>query len=353
MTSGWLKHRLGSFELELGWAVAPGQIMTLFGPSGAGKSTALRALAGLLTPTAGHIEIGGEIVFDSARQRWLPPHLRRVGYLPQQLGLFPHLTIAQNVAFGLPRADAALRVRELLELLQIGELASRYPQQVSVGQQQRAALARALAPRPALLLLDEPFSALDAELRRELRRELRAVRDREQLPMLLVTHDVEDALALSDMVLVLDHGRIVAQGPPVEVLERPSVERLSRLIEVENIFQGRVVQAAPDSGLTCDLGGVALELPYAKLAPGAAIRVGIRAGDIMLATAQPRGLSARNLLPGRVLAVEPKGFGFEARVDCGPLFRVQVTRHAVETLQLAPGQPLWLVIKSNSCFVIE
>ncbi len=357
MIEGWLRHRLGAFALDVRWSLEEGQVLALFGPSGAGKSTTLHAIAGLLRPDQGRIAIGGTTVFDSAASVWAPPDRRGVGFLPQQLALFPHLTAWENVAFGLHswrRAARERRVRELLELLHVAELAARRPAQLSVGQQQRVALARAMAPEPKLLLLDEPFSALDEALRRELRRELRAVRDRTGIPMVLVSHDAADVLALADRVIVLEHGRVVTEGLPLEVLMRPAAEPLSRLLEVENVFEGTVIEASRETGvMRLDVGGVRIGVPYGAMTPGARARVGLRAGDILVATARPHGLSAQNTLPGTVRAVERRGYESEVSVDCGPLFRAEVTPRAVETLGLAPGRQVWLVFKSNSCFLIE
>ena len=357
MTEGWIRHQLGTFSLDVRWSVPAGQVLALFGPSGAGKSMALRAIAGLLRPVEGRVVVGSAEVFDSSRSVWVPPHHRRVGYLPQQYALFPHLSVEQNVAFGLralERAEASQRVQELLELLHVGELARRYPGQLSTGQQQRVALARALVPLPQLLLLDEPFSALDLELRVQLRKELTSLKKHSAIPIILVTHDWADVLALCDGVLVLDTGRVIAEGPPLEVLRRPSAEVLSRLTEVENILEGRVTALAPTDGtMTCDLGGIVLQVPFMATEAGASVRVGVRAGDILLATERPQGLSARNVLPGQVRSVEQRGFEKEVLVESGQLFRVEVTPRAVEGLDLRPGRGVWLIIKTNSCFLIE
>ncbi len=357
MSEGWVRHRLESFALDVEWSASPGEVLTLFGPSGAGKSTTLRAIAGLLRPNEGHIAVGGQVVFDGEERTWVPPHLRRIGYLPQVYGLFPHLTVRENVGFGLrgwePR-EAEQRTEELLGMLDIGELAARHPDQVSAGQQQRVALARAMAPRPETLLLDEPFSALDLELRRELRREIRSLRDSAGIPIILVTHDLADALALSDQVLALDHGRVVAAGPPLEVLERPTVERMSRLAEVENVFEGRVTSADVNRGsMAVDIGGVTIEAPYGRVETDAQVRVGIRAGDILLAVERPHGLSARNVLQGTVVGLEPHGFEVDVSVDCGRVFQAEVTPSAVEWLGITPGKEIWVVFKTNSCFLIE
>jgi len=357
VSEGWVRHRLESFALDISWTAAPGEVLTLFGPSGAGKSTTLRAIAGLLRPDEGRISVGRQVVFDSAVGAWVPPNRRRAGYMPQEYGLFPHLTVRENVAFGLrgwaPRQKER-RIDELLGLLGVDDLAQRYPDQVSSGQQQRVALARAMAPQPEILLLDEPFSALDPELRRSLRRELRALRDTADIPIILVTHDLADALALSDRVLVLEQGRVVVEGPPLEVLERPSVERMSRLVQVENVFEGRVISADPNRGsMACDLGGVTIEAPYGRVEAGDQVRIGLRAGDVLLAIERPHGLSARNVLSGTVVGIEQHGFEVEVSVDCGRIFRAEVTPSTVEALGITPGRNIWVVFKTNSCFLIE
>lgn len=354
---GWVRYRRDTFSLDVAWSVASGEVLSLYGPSGSGKSTTLRLIAGLLRPREGRIVVGDDEVFNGERAVWVSPHRRRVGYMPQQYGLFPHLSVYRNVAFGLSggdKGDKTRRVMEVLGQLRVEDLAERYPAQISAGQQQRVALARALAPQPRLLLLDEPFSALDQELRVQLRGELKGVAAQVGIPMIVVTHDWADVLSLSDRVLALDQGKVVADGPPLELFERPSAEVLSRLTEVENVFAGRVTSLDRAAGvMSCDLGGVSLAVPFVALEAGAAVRVGVRAGDILLATEPPKGLSARNVIAGKVVTVEGRRFEAEVLVDCGRRFRVEVTPGAVESLGIAPGREVWLVIKSNSCFLIE
>ena len=374
---GWLHCRVGGFELRLDWDVNPGRALVLFGPSGAGKTTALRAMAGLLRPLAGRVEIDGRAVYDSGAGLWLPAHQRRVGYLTQQYHLFPHLNVAQNVAYGPAAADgdAGRRIGELLESFELAGLERRYPWELSGGQQQRVALARALATRPRLLLLDEPFAALDAGLRRTVRQELRQYlakagaesgADGRPAPVILVTHDREEALSLGDEAQVIDGGRAIARGAPVDVLGQPGQAAVARLVGVENLFRMRVVSRQPRDGTMRLAGagaeaGFTLEAPLGGGPPGDAgdpgdaewVTVGIRAADIILAAQEPVGSSARNRIPGTVARVAPRPPGYTVELDCGVTLRCQVTGASLEEMGIAAGQRLWAVFKASSCFLVQ
>ena len=365
-TSGWVHCRIGTFDLQTEWAVEPGQVLVLFGPSGAGKTTTLRAIAGLVRPLRGHIEIGGSVMYDGTSGAWQPAHQRRIGYLTQQYHLFPHLRVSGNVAYGLPNrksAEAATQVRELLDAFELQGLEERYPWELSGGQQQRVALARALATRPDMLLLDEPFASLDSELRRTVRRELRSVLARTPVPVILVTHDREEALVLGDSVQVIDAGRAVAQGIPLEVLGQPGQARVARLVGVENLFRLQVESRNPRDGtMTCHGEGIWLEVPLDDVGDDATpedparfsnLTVGVRASDIILATSEPVGSSARNRLPGVVTMVEARPPGYTVTLDCGALLRCHVTGAALEEIGVRVGQRLWAVFKASSCFLVE
>ena len=356
MSKGWVRCQVGNFLLENEWDVEPGSVLVLFGPSGTGKTMTLRAIAGLAAPQDGKIEVGGQVVYDHAAGAWLPPPLRRVGYMPQDYLLFPHLDIAGNIAFGLHNLDPvsrAHRVSQLVEALQLGGLERRRVWELSGGQRQRAALARAMAPRPAVLLLDEPFSALDMELRRTVRGELRAVLKAARVPVVLVTHDREEALALGDAVQVMEQGRTIASGEPVRVLGHPPQARVARLVGVENLLRLAVRAVDTQAGVTvCERNGTSLEIPLVNARIGEEITVGIRADDIILASEEPRGLSARNRLPGRVASVEPWRAGYEVTLDCGFPLRCHVTQGALRELGITPGKAVWAVVKASSCFVV-
>ena len=375
MSRGWVRCQMGGFSLEVGWEVAPGQALVLFGPSGAGKTLTLRSIAGLLQPIEGYIEIGGDGVFDAARGLMVPPHRRRVGYVPQEHHLFPHLTVAGNITYGLhqwARGEATKRLQELVATFRLEGLEQRRVWELSGGQQQRAALARALAPRPRLLLLDEPFSALDIELRRSLRSELRLMLRTWDIPIILVTHDREETLALGDQVQVMDEGRVVSRGEPLKVLGQPTQARVASLVGVENLLPMTVAALHPLEGtMLCSAGPVPLEVPLVDVPEGVPVTIGLRASDVILARERPTGLSARNVLPGTVVAVDTHSPGYSVTVECGALpqdeadlhpagigethqllVRCHLTAGAVKELGIRPEAKVWVVIKASSCFVV-
>src|SRR6185369_1517548 len=229
-------------DAELG--CRPGELLALVGPSGAGKTTILRAIAGIIRPREGFIACNGEVWFDAARNLSLPPQRRRVGLVFQDYALFPHLSARANVTAALghvARAKRDVRARELLELVHLGGLGERRPDQLSGGQRQRVALARALAREPAVLLLDEPFAAVDQVTRRKLQRELALLRRGLAIPMILVTHDLEEAAMLADSLALLHHGRTLQTGTPEEVLTKPKDAVIAALVAARNIFQAHVL----------------------------------------------------------------------------------------------------------------
>ena len=363
--SGWVQCQVGNFQLEADWEIAPGQVLVLFGPSGAGKSTTLRAIAGLLRPVRGRVEVGGQVVYDGDDGVWIPTHERQIGYLTQQYLLFPHLKVAANIGFGLQNGGSPTgkaRVSELSTLFQLDGLEDRYPWELSGGQQQRVALARALASNPKMLLLDEPFASLDAELRQTLRRELRAMLVQSPVPVMLVTHDREETLALGDSVQVINEGRTLVTGEPLEVLGQPGQGRVARLVGVENLFDLTVQDRNPRDGtMTCIGPGLRLEVPLDSHISGGTVprgeqdrvTVGIRASDIILASARLSGSSARNQLQGQVVSVEPRPPGYAVSLDCGRPLRCHITGAALDEMRITAGQQLWAVFKASSCFLVD
>jgi molybdate transport system ATP-binding protein len=243
-----ITKRLPEFTLDVAWSAGDG-VAVLFGPSGAGKTLTLQCLAGLIRPDAGRIVVDDRVLFDSAAGVDLPPQHRRVGYVFQGYALFPHLTVGQNVAFGLrdrPRAERQARAAEVMERLGLGGLEHRPPGELSGGQRQRVALGRALAIDPALLLLDEPLSALDAPLRRSLRDELRTVLSGWGTAAVVVTHDFTEAYQLADRIVIYEGGQVIQSAPRAELLWQPASEAVARIMGLRNVLHGTVVKAMPD-----------------------------------------------------------------------------------------------------------
>lgn len=242
--------------------VGDGEIVGLLGPSGCGKTTALRLIAGFESPDAGEIYVGERLAAGTGR--WVPPERRNVGMVFQDYALFPHLTAAGNVAFGLKSGNGARRrVQEVLDLVGLGDYGSRYPHELSGGQQQRLALARALAPRPASLLLDEPFSNLDAALRCQMRHEVRSILKHEGVTAVFVTHDQKDAFAICDRIAVMRDGRVEQVGTPRELYSLPATEFVARFVGLSNVLPGRMADSHIE-GLAC----VATELGLLPCHPG-------------------------------------------------------------------------------------
>ena len=240
--------RLAGFTLDVHWTAGDG-VAVLFGPSGAGKSLTLACLAGLVRPDAGRIVVDGHVVFDAAAGVDVPPQERRVGYVFQGLALFPHLTVAGNVGFGLrhrPRHERERKTAEVIERLGLQGLGERRPSEISGGQRQRVALGRALAIDPALLLLDEPLSALDLPLRRALRDELRATLAELRTAAVVVTHDFTEAYRLGDRIVVYEGGHVVQAAPRAELLWQPASEAVARIMSIPNVLHGTVIKATPD-----------------------------------------------------------------------------------------------------------
>jgi molybdate transport system ATP-binding protein len=346
-----------SFLLDLNVEVLPG-ITILFGPSGAGKSTLLDCIAGLTQPDAGRIAIDSEVVFDSEKQVNVPPQRRQIAYVFQSLALFPHMTVEANVGYGLldtPR-QARGRVAEILQMFRVETLRARKPREISGGEKQRVALARSLVTLPRVLLLDEPLSGLDAELKASIIDDLRAWNAARKIPILYVTHSREEVDALGERVIALEHGKIVSEGTPREVLDAPRRRRLAQAAGFENLLSATVVDLRePDGVMRVRLAGslCEIEVPLGHAAPDDHVRIAIRAGDILLATEPPRALSARNVLEGKIVSLERRGTLIAARVDCGAIFTVHVTPGAERTLELAAEKKVWLVLKTHSCHFVE
>lgn len=346
------------FSLDVEFVADTGFTM-LFGASGSGKTTLLDCIAGLRSPTRGRITVGATKLFDSDARVDVPPSRRGVGYLLQSLALFPHLTVQENVRYGLADLSAAergTRAQEILDLFRISLLAQRRPAELSGGERQRAALARTLVTQPQVLLLDEPLTALDALTKSQILDDLRAWNREHQVPILYVTHQREELFALGERVIAISNGRIVAQGSTHEVLQRPELESVAQLAGFENIVDASFVATHLDQGtMTCRMGNASLtlEVPFTRIDQSRPLRIGIRAGDILIATSHPEGLSARNIFPGIITSLQRRDVMMIARVNCGVDLEVHLTPGAIESLQLKARTRVWLVVKTYSCQVMQ
>ena len=353
----------GGFAIDARLAVGlrPGSMLVLFGPSGAGKTTILRQIAGLERPDAGAIRFGDDTWCDTARGLWRPPQSRRIGLVFQEPTLFPHLTVRDNIGYAVRRGSdggqTGVRrvsdpVEELAKMLGIGDLQNRYPRALSGGEAQRVALARALAPDPRLLLLDEPFAALDAPTRLRLRREVRALLQTTGTPAILVTHDRTEALAMGDTVAVVIGGRVRQVGLVSDVFSRPADAEIAASLGVEAVLPARV--AGSSGGVVqVAVGDVMLDVAEREpIAPGAGVYACVRAEDVTLETRAPGQASTRNHLAARVVSIASEGPIDRVTLDCGFARDAQITRRSREELDLAPGAQVTAAIKATSVHLV-
>jgi molybdate transport system ATP-binding protein len=352
-----IARRLHGLDLRVRLEVER-EILVLFGPSGAGKTSTLNAVAGLLAPDSGEILMGSEVLFRKGLPGdpvHVPARRRGIGYVFQHYALFPHLTALQNVGFGLRRGERG-RAAELLRGLGLAHLADRYPHELSGGQQQRIALARALAPGPRLLLLDEPFSALDIAVRESLQRELRRLQAERRLPVLYVTHRLEDAFAVGHRLAVIREGSVEQVGSIEEVARLPSNPHVARIVGLRNLFQARV-SASSAEALLLDWDGLLLEAPPVKLPPGAVLTAYVRPEEVkVLYPGRPVSEAVRrNRVRGRVLERRPQAHQHLLLVGLpnGGQVEVSFSPRLYSALPLEPGSEVELSIRPEGVVVLN
>lgn len=351
-----IHKRQPGFTLHARFGCGP-ETVVLFGPSGAGKSMTLRSIAGLVRPDAGRITLRRDTLFDSDKHVDIRPQERRIGYVPQHFALFPHLTIGENIAFGLTRAGDGERrstVDNLLELMRLRPWKDRYPREVSGGQQQRAALARALAIEPEVLLMDEPFTALEEELRAHLRQELIRIQATYRLPILIVTHNLADAYMLADRVVVFESGHVLQNGPREVVFRNPASPTVARMIGMTNIMPARVERQG--KGLAAKWQELALPLPEAgQFQENDEVILGVRPEEIIVVRDKPpwRPPAEEIRIEATLISDAPQGMDHNLRFAPDPQrpntnIQVRLPHPIFLRLRLAPGDRRTLAIRTRA-----
>jgi molybdate transport system ATP-binding protein len=347
-------RRMREFTVGVSMCV-PGGILVLLGPSGHGKTTVLNFIAGVLRPDQGRIRIGGRVLFDSSEDIDVPIEQRKVGYVFQDYALFPHLTVFENVAFGLRarhmrRDEVNERVNAQLQRLEIAQLAGEKPVRLSAGQRQRVALGRTLVTEPDILLLDEPLSALDMQLRGRIRGELKSLLRQFAIPTIIVTHDPLDAIALGDEITVIERGRIIQRGNYESLLSRPSTRFVADFVE-SNAFAGRVVARPAGAEAVVSI-GQGVQVHVAEQEMDDQVLVVVHPWDIGLFPSGAAG-SLRNVFDGVVRSICPLRDRVRVLVDIGVPITAEVTRPALEALDLHEGSITHVGFKATTVRVFS
>ena len=344
-----LRHDFGGFSLDVDFRAPPG-LTVLFGRSGSGKTSVIKAVAGLLHPDAGRIATADRVLFDSATGRALPVHRRRIGYVFQEPRLFPHLTVRRNLTYGrrfAPRRGDGAEVDRVVEMLGLGALLDRRPGALSGGEQSRVAIGRALLSAPEILLADEPLAALDEARKAEILPYFERLRDQTDIPILYVSHSVQEVARLATTVVALEQGRVTRAGPAVEVFADPAFSPTGPR-DAGALVEARILTHHADGLTEVQAGSARLHLPRMPGAPGEPLRLRIAAQDVMLARDAPQGLSALNILQGTVTAIrEDAGPGvlISLTTPAGPILAA-ITRRSLAAMGLTTGTPCHAIIKS-------
>ncbi|MFN3226859.1 MAG: molybdenum ABC transporter ATP-binding protein [Hyphomicrobiales bacterium] len=342
-----IKKQQGDFSLDLAITAGDG-VTALFGRSGAGKSTVINAVAGLVTPDSGHIQLGDQVLFDAASRTILPAHKRRIGLVFQDARLFPHLTVLKNLLYGARFSDGSVKRADavaMADLLGLDGLLRRKPSGLSGGEAQRVAIGRALLSKPKLLMMDEPLAGLDQARKADVLALIEKVRDVVGVPILYVSHAREEVLRLANQVVIIADGRCVDQGTPDALLGGGTATGLARTV------RARLVMKNSSDGLSeLALAGGRLFVPQVDAPLGWVLQVEIAARDVMLSLNPPEGLSALNVLACQITDLRASGTNpsaVDVMLACGEDSLVaQVTRRSVEQMALQPGMGVYAVIKS-------
>ena len=349
-----LNHKLDQFELDLAFTLPAKGLTALFGPSGAGKSLTINAIAGLNQPQTGHISLGDKDILDTARGFSLPTHKRRIGYVFQDSRLFPHLNVEKNLIFGAKRTKIKPtkdEIDSLISLLDIGHLLSRYPANLSGGEKQRIALGRAILSNPLFLLLDEPLAALDHRRKEEILPLIERLRDESEIPILYVSHSIDEVTWLADHMILLNHGRIAAEGNIHDIMNRLDLYPLTGRFEAGTVFEARIVAHDTTEGMThLAFDGGTIKLAQMRGNVGEAVRLRIRARDVMLARSEPKDISANNILPVKITDYRADSNShIDIQLLCGSTkLMARITQTSWSRMALGKDQNLFAIVKSVS-----
>ncbi|OWU85728.1 molybdenum ABC transporter ATP-binding protein [Oceanicola sp. 22II-s10i] len=340
-------HDFGRFALDMAFE-APDGVTALFGQSGAGKTSVVNAVAGLFRPDRARIVVGDRVLGDTDKGVWLPPHRRGIGYVFQDARLFPHMSVLGNLSYGTRGRGGRGDFARVVEMLGLGDLTGRRPRDLSGGEKQRVAIGRALLSRPEVLLMDEPLASLDTARRAEILPYLERLRDEMRMPILYVSHAVEEVARLATTVVLIDAGQVVATGAAEDVFADPDLAPRLGLAEAGALLTGTVTAHHADGLSEIALSGGSLFLPRVDAAPGGRVRVRIEAQDVILSRDRPDGLSALNILPAEVVAVKQgEGPGVIVQLRTGEdLILARLTRRSAEALAIRPGTACHAVVKS-------
>jgi molybdate transport system ATP-binding protein len=342
-----IRLRRGEVAMQFGLRVNEA-VSGVFGPSGSGKTSLLHCISGLLKPESGRMVLNGDVLFDSARKLFIPPHRRHIGLVFQDAQLFPHLSVRNNLLYGYQRLAPAQRRFELkpvVDLLEIGDLLERRPGQLSGGQKQRVALGRALLYSPRLLLLDEPLAALDGRLKKQILPFLRRVRDI-GIPLLYVSHSLDEILYLTKTMSLIDQGRVLGHGFYLDVL---GLAENTDGAELRNLWDVEILENCRERHYSiAKLGDKRLLLPPAPAEAGHATTISVRAGQIALSRQRLEGVTIQNQLPGRIIRIIPRRHGSLVEIDAGMPLVAEVNGKTVEDLQLRPDEEIYCLIKAQS-----
>ncbi len=345
-------HRLGDFSLDIDFSVEARGVTALFGPSGSGKTATVNAIAGLMRPESGRIALAGETLFDAATGLTVPTHKRRLGYVFQDARLFPHKRVLANILFGARRTrekPAQSMIDDIVGMLEIGPLLTRYPANLSGGERQRVAIARALLAGPRMLLLDEPLASLDAPRKNEVLPYLERLGAASDIPIVYVSHSIDEVTRLADRIVVLNKGSVAAQGEVTDIMSRLDLFPLTGRFEAGAVVEAEILQHDEEDHLSeVEFDGGRLWLPRIDAAQGTRVRFRVRARDVVLALAAPEAISTNNILRGTVTEVRhDAGTYVDVQVACGAtLLLARITHRSRKRLDIAPGREVFVIVKS-------